>query len=80
MGRASAGSTPSRARHPGVHPGKQVSVRWVLVRDVAGEFEPQAFACMDQADAPVTILQLFVRCWTVEVTIAEVRGHLALKT
>ncbi len=24
------------------HPGKQVPVRWLLVRDVAGEFEPQA--------------------------------------
>ncbi len=62
------------------HPGEQVPVRWVLVRDVAGEFEPKAFACTDQADAPVTILQRFVRRWSVEVRIAEVRRHLALET
>src|ERR671939_417491 len=27
------------------HPGRQVPIRWVLVRDVAGEKEPQAFLC-----------------------------------
>ena len=26
------------------HPGKRVPIRWLLVRDVAGEFEPQGFA------------------------------------
>lgn len=62
------------------HPGKQVPVRWVLVRDAAGEFEPQAFLCTDQAADPITILQLFVRRWSVEVTFAEVRRHLGVET
>jgi len=62
------------------HPGKQVPVRWVLVRDAAGEFEPQAFLCTDQAADPVAILQLFVRRWSVEVTFAEVRRHLGVET
>jgi len=62
------------------HPGKQVPIRWVLVRDLAGEFEPQAFLCTDQAADPVAILQLFVRRWSVEVTFAEVRRHLGVET
>ena len=62
------------------HPGKQVPVRWVLVRDPAGEAEPQAFLCTDQAADPVAILQLFVRRWSVEVTFAEVRRHLGVET
>ena len=28
------------------HPGKRVPIRWLLVRDVAGEFEPQGFLCV----------------------------------
>ena len=55
-------------------------VRWVLVRDPAGKFEPQAFLCTDQAADPVAILQLFVRRWSVEVTFAEVRRHLGVET
>ncbi len=62
------------------HPGKQVPVRWVLVRDVAGKFEPQAFACTDQAADPIATLKLFVRRWSVEVTFAEVRRHLGVET
>jgi hypothetical protein len=62
------------------HPGKQVPVRWVLVRDAAGTFEPQAFACTDQAADPIATLQLFVRRWSVEVTFAEVRRHLGVET
>ena len=72
------------------HPGKQVPVRWLLVRwllvrwllvrDPAGEFEPQAFVCTDQGANPITILKLFVRRWSVEVTFAEVRRHLGVET
>ena len=47
---------------------------------MAGEFEPQAFLCTDQAAPPITILQLFVRRWSVEVTFAEVRRHLGVET
>jgi hypothetical protein len=63
------------------HPGKQVPIRWVLVRDVAGAFEPQAFLCTDQAADSLDVLRYFVRRWSVdEVTFAEVRRHLGVET
>lgn len=62
------------------HPGKQVPVRWVLVRDVQGEFEPQGFLCTDLDADPLDILRWFVRRWTVEVTFAEVRRHLGVES
>jgi hypothetical protein len=63
--------------HPGLPP---LPLRWVLVRDVAGEHEPQAFLCTDPATEPVDILRLFVRRWSMEVTFAEVRRHLGVET
>jgi hypothetical protein len=62
------------------HPGKSVPIRWVLVRDVTGAFEPQAFLCTDLAANPLDILRWFVRRWSVEVTFAEVRRHLGVET
>jgi hypothetical protein len=62
------------------HPGKQVLIRWLLVRDVAGEFEPQAFLCTDLDADPLDMLRWFVRRWSVEVTFAEVRRHLGVET
>lgn len=62
------------------HPGKSVPIRWVLVRDMAGEFEPQALLCTDLAADPVDVLGWFVRRWSVEVTFAEVRRHLGVET
>jgi hypothetical protein len=62
------------------HPGKAVPIRWVLVRDVAGEFEPQALLCTDLDADPLVVLGWFVRRWSVEVTFAEVRRHLGVET
>jgi hypothetical protein len=62
------------------HPGKSVPIRWVLVRDLAGEVEPQALLCTDLAADPVEVLTWFVRRWSVEVTFAEVRRHLGVET
>jgi hypothetical protein len=62
------------------HPGKSVPIRWVLVRDVAGEFGPQALLCTDLAADPAEVLTWFVRRWSVEVTFAEVRRHLGVET
>jgi hypothetical protein len=53
-----------------------VPVRWVLVRDVVGEHDPQAFLCTDQE---ADVLRWFVRRWAVEVTFAEVRRHLGVE-
>lgn len=62
------------------HPGHLVPIRYVLVRDVAGEFRPQAFLCTDLNADPVDILRWFIRRWSTEVTFAEVRRHLGVET
>jgi hypothetical protein len=62
------------------HPGRRVPVRWVLVRDVKGEHDPQAFLCTDQQADPLDVLRWFVRRWAVEVTFEEVRRHLGVET
>lgn len=62
------------------HPGKRVPIRWLLVRDVAGAFEPQGFLCTDPDADPLDVLRWFVRRWSVEVTFAEVRRHLGVET
>ena len=62
------------------HPGRLVPIRCVLVRDVAGEFKPQAFRCPDLDADPLDILRWFVRRWSIEVTFAEVRRHLGVET
>src|SRR5271157_442970 len=62
------------------HPGHRVPIRYVLVRDPAGELEPQAFLCTDLDADPLDILRWFVRRWSIEVTFAEVRRHLGVET
>ena len=57
-----------------------VPIRWVLVRDPLGRFEPQALLCTDQTYDPVQILRWFVQRWQVEVTFKEVRDHLGMET
>ena len=62
------------------HPGRLVPIRYVLVRNVAGELKPQAFLCTDLDADPLDILRWFVRRWSIEVTFAEVRRHLGVET
>ena len=57
-----------------------VPIRWVLVRDVRGEFEPQALLCTDLGADPAAILAWFVRRWQTEVTFEEARRHLGVET
>jgi hypothetical protein len=57
-----------------------VTIRWVLVRDPQGKFEPQAFLCTDLAVAPEQILSWFRQRWQVEVTFEQVRAHLGVET
>lgn len=64
-----------------VHSGRPaVPIRWVLVRDVRGEFEPQALLCTDVEAEPAEILRWFVRRWQTEVTFEEARAHLGVET
>ncbi len=52
----------------------------MLVRDVAGEKEPQAFLCTDLQTDPADILGWFVRRWRTETTFEEARRHLGMET
>jgi hypothetical protein len=63
------------------HYGKPpVPIRWVLVRDPLGEYEPVCLLCTDQTIAPHQIVAWFVMRWQVEVTYEEARRHLGLET
>lgn len=62
-------------------PGKPyVPIRWVLVRDVQGEFEPCVLLSTELAHEPLQMLTWFVRRWRMEVTFAEARAHLGMET
>ncbi|MDP9363744.1 MAG: transposase [Chloroflexota bacterium] len=63
--------------HSGLPP---VPLRWVLVRDPAGAFGPQALLCTDLAAGPEQVLGWFVQRWQLEVTFEEARRHLGLET
>lgn len=63
--------------HPGLPP---VPIRWVLVGDGEGAFDPQAFLCTDLDAEPLDVLRWFVRRWAMEVTFAEVRRHLGVES
>ncbi|HEY4383751.1 MAG TPA: transposase [Ktedonobacteraceae bacterium] len=57
-----------------------VTIRWVLLRDPAGHYEPMALLCTDQEAEAVQVVEWFVLRWTVEVTFHEVRAHLDVET
>jgi DDE superfamily endonuclease len=64
-------------RHAGM---PVVPIRWVLLRDPLGRFDPQALLCTDPTREPVQVLTWYVRRWQVEVTFREVRDHLGVET
>ena len=57
-----------------------VLIRWVLIRDPQGTFDPQALLCTNPAADPAQILEWFVLRWQLEVTFQEVRTHLGVET
>jgi hypothetical protein len=63
--------------HSGLPP---VPLRWVLLRDPEGQFDPQALLCTDPDREPLQIIGWFVQRWPVEVTFREARDHLGLET
>lgn len=63
--------------HTGLPP---MPIRWVLVRDPQGKFEPQAFLCTDPTVASEQILHWFRQRWQIEVTFEEVQAHLGVET
>jgi hypothetical protein len=63
------------------HSGKPVvPIRWVLIRDPEGRFEPQALLAPHQRLAPLQSLTYFVRRWPMEATFEEARAHLGVET
>ena len=64
-------------RHAGL---PVVPLRWVLLRDPLGRFDPQALLCTDPAREPLQIIRWFVQRWQVEVTYRAVRDHLGVET
>ena len=57
-----------------------VPIRWVLIRDPEGKFEPQALLSTNQTAAAAQIVEWFVQRWQVEVTFEEARAHLGVET
>lgn len=57
-----------------------ITVRWVLIRDPQGKFDPQALLCTDQNVAAHQIVEWFVSRWQLEVTFHEARAHLGVET
>lgn len=57
-----------------------VTIRWVLIRDPQGQYEPLALLCTDQQADAIQVVEWFVLRWTVEVTFHEVRAHLGVET
>jgi hypothetical protein len=64
-------------QHPGL---PVVPLRWVLIRDPLGRFDPQALLCTNQNMTALQIVTFFVRRWQLEVTFEEARRLLGLET
>jgi hypothetical protein len=63
--------------HSGLPP---VPIRWVLIRDPAGTFAPQALLSTKLELDPMQILTWFIQRWQLETTFEEARAHLGLET
>ena len=57
-----------------------VPIRYVLICDVAGKFDPQALLSTDLTLTPDQILAFFMRRWQMEPTFRHVREHLGVET
>ena len=57
-----------------------VPIRYVLIRDVAGKFDPQALLSTDLTLTPEQILAFFMRRWQMEPTFRQVREYLGVET
>jgi hypothetical protein len=57
-----------------------VAIRWVLIRDPLGAFDPQALLSTTLEHTPLQILTFFVRRWRMEVTFQASRAYLGIET
>jgi hypothetical protein len=65
-------SGPAVQRHAGL---PLVPIRWVLVRDPLGRFDPQALLCTDPNQDPHLVPRWFVQRWQLETTFQQTRAH-----
>jgi hypothetical protein len=63
--------------HYGLAP---VPIRYILIRDTQGKFQPQALLCTDPTLDPLDILVFFKRRWQMEPTFQQIRSHLGVET
>src|SRR5262245_7117177 len=63
--------------HGGLPP---VPIRWVLIRDAQGKFDPQALLSTDLEISAQQLVEWFVLRWQLEVTFEEARAHLGIET
>lgn len=57
-----------------------VPIRWVLICDPEGHFEPQALLSTELDCSPQQVVEWFVLRWCLEVTFQEARAHLGIET
>jgi hypothetical protein len=55
-------------------------IRWVLVRDPKGKFEPRAYLSTSPCDRARAIVVAFIKRWTLETTFEECHAHLGFET
>lgn len=57
-----------------------IPIRLVVLMDPAGHFESSALMSTDVNLSAITIIEEFVKRWSIEVTFREVREHLGVET
>jgi hypothetical protein len=55
-------------------------IRWVLIRDPRGAYDPVGLLCTDPHSDPRSIVTWLVQRWQLEVTFEEARRHLGVET
>jgi hypothetical protein len=59
---------------------RPIPIKWVLVIDPEGEFDPVPLMSTDLAISPGEIIAHYIKRWNLEVTFEEVREHLGVET
>ena len=60
--------------------GEPIPIRLVVMMDPADQFEPAALMSTDINLSAITVIEEFVKRWSIEVTFREVREHLGVET
>lgn len=55
-------------------------IRWVLLRDPAGQYDSLALLCIDDQRQAQGMIKCFVHRWQVEITFEEARRHLEMES